>query len=603
MATAPTEDAEDLEMTEDLSGGSADAAEAEVTDPEFESLLNYLKRSRGFDFTGYKRASLRRRMDRRLQMLGVTDYAAYTDYLEVHPDEFVLLFNTVLINVTTFFRDAAAWDYVAEEIVPRLIASKSGEEPIRVWSAGCASGQEPYTLAIILAEALGLEEFRERVKIYATDIDDDALTQARAASYSARDVQNLAPALLAKYFDREGERYVFHKDLRRALIFGRHDLLQDAPISRIDLLVCRNTVMYFNAEVQAGILSRFHFAIRDGGYLFLGKAEMIFSHTGLFIPLDLRRRVFVKVAKPGLREQLLLMAQSGIEAASLPIDNPLRLWEAAFQTAPTAQIVLDLNGVLAMANGRARVLFHLSGRDIGHPLQDLEISYRPIELRSRIEQVEKERRTISVKDVPWAAGGKTIFLEALIVPLQDDATLLGVSVSFSDVTRYQQLSEELQAANHEMETAYAELQSSNEELETTNEELQSINEELNQVNAFMASILTSIRGGVIVLDMDLMVQIWNSQSQEMWGLRAEEVRGRQFLTLDIGLPVDELMPPVRACLSGASTHQEVTLAACNRRGKLISCKTTITPLLSPESAICGVILLMEQQHSSTDSED
>ncbi len=603
MATAPTEDAEDLEMTEDLSGGSADAAEAEVTDPEFESLLNYLKRSRGFDFTGYKRASLRRRMDRRLQMLGVTDYAAYTDYLEVHPDEFVLLFNTVLINVTTFFRDAAAWDYVAEEIVPRLIASKSGEEPIRVWSAGCASGQEPYTLAIILAEALGLEEFRERVKIYATDIDDDALTQARAASYSARDVQNLAPALLAKYFDREGERYVFHKDLRRALIFGRHDLLQDAPISRIDLLVCRNTVMYFNAEVQAGILSRFHFAIRDGGYLFLGKAEMIFSHAGLFIPLDLRRRVFVKVAKPGLREQLLLMAQSGIEPASLPIDNPLRLWEAAFQTAPTAQIVLDLNGVLAMANGRARVLFHLSGRDIGHPLQDLEISYRPIELRSRIAQVEKERRTISVKDVPWAAGGKTIFLEALIVPLQDDATLLGVSVSFSDVTRYRQLSEELQAANHEMETAYAELQSSNEELETTNEELQSINEELNQVNAFMASILTSIRSGVIVLDMDLMVQIWNSQSQEMWGLRAEEVRGRQFLTLDIGLPVDELMPPVRACLSGASTHQEVTLAACNRRGKLISCKTTITPLLSPESAICGVILLMEQQHSSTDSED
>ncbi len=631
MATAPTEDAEDLEMTEDLSGGSADAAEAEVTDPEFESLLNYLKRSRGFDFTGYKRASLRRRMDRRLQMLGVTDYAAYTDYLEVHPDEFVLLFNTVLINVTTFFRDAAAWDYVAEEIVPRLIASKSGEEPIRVWSAGCASGQEPYTLAIILAEALGLEEFRERVKIYATDIDDDALTQARAASYSARDVQNLAPALLAKYFDREGERYVFHKDLRRALIFGRHDLLQDAPISRIDLLVCRNTVMYFNAEVQAGILSRFHFAIRDGGYLFLGKAEMIFSHAGLFIPLDLRRRVFVKVAKPGLREQLLLMAQSGIEPASLPIDNPLRLWEAAFQTAPTAQIVLDLNGVLAMANGRARVLFHLSGRDIGHPLQDLEISYRPIELRSRIEQVEKERRTISVKDVPWAAGGKTIFLEALIVPLQDDATLLGVSVSFSDVTRYRQLSEELQAANHEMETAYAELQSSNEELETTNEELQSINEELettgeevqsineelrasneelqqrsdalNQVNAFMESILTSIRGGVIVLDMDLMVQIWNSQSQDLWGLRAEEVRGRQFLTLDIGLPVDELMPPVRACLSGASTHQEVTLAACNRRGKLISCKTTITPLLSPESAICGVILLMEQQHSSTDSED
>ncbi len=649
MASAPTKnsqelvseekDTEELEVQKDFPD---DSVEIEESDPKFEGLLDYLKHTRGFDFTGYKRASLRRRIDKRLQTLGVADYSSYTDYLEVHPDEFVLLFNTVLINVTTFFRDAPAWTYLAQEIVPRILAAKSGEEPIRLWSAGCASGQEPYTLAIILAEALGFDAFRDRVKIYATDIDDEALAQARSASYSARDVQTLTPMLLAKYFEREGERYVFSKDLRRSLIFGRHDLLQDAPISRIDLLVCRNTVMYFNAEVQAGILSRFHFAIKDSGYLFLGKAEMIFSHAGLFIPLDLRRRVFAKVAKPSLRDQLLLMAQSGIEAAALPIDNPLRLWEAAFQTAPTAQIVLDLNGILAMANERARILFQLSGRDIGHPLQDLEISYRPIELRSRIEQVEKERRTISVKDVPWTVAGKTIFLEALIVPLQDGETLLGVSVSFSDVTRYRQLSEELQAANHEMETAYAELQSANEELETTNEELQStveelettneelqsineelettseevqsINEELrtsneelqhrsealNQVNAFMESILTSIRGGVIVLDLNLMVQIWNSQSQEFWGLRAEEVHENSFLTLDIGLPVEELIPPVRACLSGASTHQEVTLEVYNRRGKLISCKTTITPLLSPENAICGVILLIEQQFPSGD---
>ena len=422
-------------------------------------------------------------------------------------------------------------------------------------------------------------------------------------------MQSLSPALLLKYFDREGDRYVFHKDLRRGLIFGRHDLLQDAPISRIDLLACRNTVMYFNAEVQAGILSRFHFALRDGGFLLLGKAEMIFAHSGLFLPLDLRRRVFVKVAKPSLRDQLLLMAQSDIETTALPIDNPLRLWEAAFQAAPTAQIVLDLNGLLAMANERARLLFHLTGRDIGRSLQDLEISYRPIELPSRIAQTQSERRTISVKDVPWQIGGKTVFLEALIVPLQDDGTLLGVSVSFSDVTRYRQLSEELQAANHEMETASAELQSSNEELETTSEEVQSINEELrttneelqdrsealNRVNAFMESILTSLRGGVIVLDTNLLVQIWTSQSQELWGLRPEEVQGRQFVTLDIGLPVESLMPPVRACLSGTAPHHEMTVDACNRRGKWIACKVTITPLLDAESGICGVILLMEQQ--------
>jgi two-component system CheB/CheR fusion protein len=638
-ASGTDEDREEMEELPD------EMAEAKSSDPEFENLLDYLKRSRGFDFTGYKRASLRRRMDKRLETLGIAGYGSYTEYLEVHPDEFALLFNTVLINVTSFFRDASAWDYLSEEIIPRIVASKTEDEPIRIWSAGCASGQEPYSLAIMLAEALGFEAFRDRVKIYATDIDDEALAQARAASYTARDVQGFSPTLLAKYFEREDNKYVFNKDLRRALIFGRHDLMQDAPISRIDLLTCRNTVMYFNAEVQAGILSRFHFAIRDGGFLLLGKAEMIFAHTGLFLPLELRRRVFVKVARPSLREQLLLMAQNGIEPATLPIDNPMRLWEAAFQTSPTAQIVIDLNGVLAMANERARVLFQLTGRDIGHPLQDLDISYRPIELHARIEKVEKERRPISIKDVPWSAGGKTVFLEALLIPLQDNGTLLGVSVSFSDITRYRQLSEELHAASHEMEAAYAELQSANEELETTNEELQStveelettneelqaineelettseeaqsINEELratneelqdrsealNQVNAFMESILTSMRGGVIVLGPDLMVQIWNNQSQELWGLRAEEVQGRQFLTLDIGLPVESLVQPVRACLSGASTHHETVVEACNRRGKLISCKVTITPMLDPDEVICGVILLMEQQASPSGSED
>ena len=572
-------------------------------------------------------------------------YGSYTDYLEVHPDEFVLLFNTVLINVTTFFRDPSSWEYLSEEIIPRILDGKPEDAPVRLWSAGCASGQEPYSLAIALAEKLGFQAFQQRVKIYATDIDDEALAQARTATYTTREVQSLPEALLEKYFEREGGRYIFNKDLRRCLIFGRHDLLQDAPISRIDLLVCRNTVMYFNAEVQAGILSRFHFAIRDGGFLFLGKAEMIFAYMGLFLPLDLRRRVFVKVAKPSLRDQLLLMAQSGIDTAALPIENPLRLWEAAFQTAPTAQIVLDLNGLLAMANERARLLFHLSGRDIGRPLQDLEISYRPVELRSRIEQARNERRTVSVKDVPWTTpGSKTIFLEALIVPLLEDDILLGISVSFSDVTRYRQLSEDLQAVNHEMEGAYAELQSSNEELETTNEELQSTveelettneelqsineelettseeaqsineelrtvntefqqrSEELNQVNAFMESILTSLRGGVIVLDADLLIQIWNAQSQELWGLRPNEVQGKQFLTLDIGLPVAALMPAVRTCLSGESAHQEISLEARNRRGQTMTCEVAVTPLIGNDGGIRGVILLMKQQPPISGSE-
>ena len=151
-------------------------------------------------------------------------------------------------------------------------------QPLRVWSAGCASGEEAYTLAMVLAEMLGPTEFRDRVKIYATDVDEEALTQARQASYTEREVRGVPPELLERYFEPTGGRYVFRKDLRRSVIFGRNDLVQDAPISRIDLLVCRNTLMYFNAETQARILARFHFALADGGVLFLGKAEMLLSH-------------------------------------------------------------------------------------------------------------------------------------------------------------------------------------------------------------------------------------------------------------------------------------------------------------------------------------
>ena len=154
---------------------------------EFEALIQYLKNNRGFDFSGYKRSSLQRRMGKRIQALRIEHYGDYLDYLEVHPEEFVQLFNTILINVTGFFRDIAAWEFLVAEIIPKLIAGKQPHEPIRVWSAGCASGQEAYSLAIVLAEALGLESFRQRVKIYATDIDDEALGQARQASYSARD--------------------------------------------------------------------------------------------------------------------------------------------------------------------------------------------------------------------------------------------------------------------------------------------------------------------------------------------------------------------------------------------------------------------------------
>jgi two-component system CheB/CheR fusion protein len=279
---------------------------------DFEDLIEYLRDARGFDFTGYKRASLIRRVSQRCSELGIDNFRAYHDYLQVHAEEFAILFDKILINVTDFFRDKEAWDYLAENIVPRIVAKKGD---IRVWSTGTSSGEEAYSAAILFCETLGEASFVERVKIYATDVDEEALSKARGA-YGAKDLESLDAELRARYFDRHGERFMFRASLRRAIIFGRHDLTQDAPISRLDLLICRNTLIYFTAEAQGKILARFHYALNDDGYLFLGRAEMLLTHTALFTPVDLKERIFGKVARLQLRERLMLLAQSGSACAS-----------------------------------------------------------------------------------------------------------------------------------------------------------------------------------------------------------------------------------------------------------------------------------------------
>src|SRR5712691_10669251 len=166
-----------------------------IIDHDVLTLLDYLRNSRGFDFTGYKRASLLRRIDKRIQTLDMTSYADYTDYLEVHPEEFGQLFNTILINVTRFFRDPASWDYLAAEIIPLIVERKEPGKSLRIWSAGCASGEEPYTLAMVLAESLGVQQLSEQVKIYATDVDEDALNRARQGTYSAAEIEHVPEAL------------------------------------------------------------------------------------------------------------------------------------------------------------------------------------------------------------------------------------------------------------------------------------------------------------------------------------------------------------------------------------------------------------------------
>jgi two-component system CheB/CheR fusion protein len=599
-----------------------------------DQLLEFVKEARGFDFTGYKRTSVDRRVAKRMGDVGVERYDDYMDYLELHGEEYAELFNTLLINVTGFFRDPQTWEHLATDVIPQLVASMGSDVPIRVWCAGCASGEEPYTVAMVLARVLGDAGFRDRVKIYATDVDEAALDQARHATYLPRQIEDVPQDALERFFERTDQRYAFRKDLRRSVIFGRNDLVQDAPISRIDLLVCRNTLMYFTAETQSQMLRRFHFALNDAGILVLGKSEMLITHSDLFTPVDTKRRVFRKVIKPTLRERVRILASDPGNGASMTVAENLR--EAAFDSALVPQVVLDVNGTLVMANGPARRMFGLGVGDYGRPVQDLELSYRPLELRTHLDLIVREPRSVEVPEVRWVQDDQERILDVRLAPLLGDGIVMGTSITFQDVTEAQALKTEITNSRHELEQAYEELQSTVEELETTNEELQSTNEELettneelqstneeletmneelqssneeletmneelrhrslelNEINAFLETILSTVGLAVAVLDRRQHVQIWNGQARELWGLSAEEATDQHLLALDFGLPVEKLRQPLRSLLQDGTARQELVLDATSRRGKAFQCRVVCLPLhAGNDGDVSGVVVMME----------
>ena len=606
--------------------------QATEPDQEFERLLEHVKRVRGFDLTGYKRATLYRRIGKRMGEVGIDSYGAYIDRLEASPDEFFALCDTILINVSSFFRDTAVWRYVANTVIPEILAAKPGDEPIRAWSAGCATGEEAYTLAILLAEAMGEREFRERVKIFATDADEDALDVARNATFPRKQVEQVPEELLDRYFEQTDDTVTVRRDLRRAVIFGRNDLLRDAPISRLDLLTCRNTLMYFNAETQAGVLRRLHLALADGGFLVLGKSETLLTLNDAFQPRQHSLRVFTKV--PGIRLPPALVA-GGPRIVHVPPDQSAVA--RAFDKGGDAQLIVDRAGTVLLANERLRELFTLGRSDVGRPLKDLDVSYRPVELRSLLDQVLDHGRAVRTDQVTWnRSDADPIKLEVEVRPLQtDDAAVTNMIVTFYDVTAiadaheqltqgrhdlesaYEELqstveelettNEELQSTNEELETTNEELQSTNEELETMNEELQSSNEELetmneelrlrtdelNSTNVLMESMLGSLGLGVIVVDREMRIQIWNERAKDMWGFGADEVRGRHLMNLDIGLPVAELNEAVRGCLAGKDVPGEISIEARDRRGRDMVCQVRCGPLLGASDSIDGAIILLE----------
>jgi len=423
------------------------------------------------------------------------------------------------------------------------------------------------------------------------------------------------------------------------VIFGRNDLVQDAPISRVDLLISRNTLMYFTAETQARVLTQFNFSLKDTGYLFLGKSEMLVTHSDLFTPHDMKWRVFRKVPRTALRERMTFAGQPHrlLDFAADESGRYAQLREGAADVSPVAQIAVDAEGFVVSANQAARKLFELGPADMGRPVQDLEVSYQPVELRTGIQQASQDGQPVDLGRVDWVRPGQPPrVLQVTVVPiLGGGEAVLGTSIGFEDVTAFVRLdadhresrrqletayeelqstveelettNEELQSTNEELETTNEELQSTNEELETMNEELQSTNDELetmndeqrmralelDRLNIFLEGILGNLELAVVVIDDAQQVQLWNPAASEMWGLREDEVAGVHFLSLDIGLPVGQLRDAMRAALGDGGAGTDLVLEAVNRRGRTFECSVRVQPLRA-DGKSRGAILIMAE---------
>jgi two-component system CheB/CheR fusion protein len=259
-------------------------------------LVHKLAEERGFDLRGYKFTTLERRVRRRMNKLNIGSYKEYLDYIREDHNETDKLLDTVLINVTRFFRDIQAWDALAQQVLPALFENKPPGSSLRVWCAGCATGEEPYSVAILLCELLGAKVKDYEIKIYATDIDESALNIARRAEYTAESLRGVRPDIKTRYFTGGHPTFRVAREVRRMVIFGRSNLLIDAPISHVDLLLCRNVLIYFDAAAQAHTVKRLLYALNDGGLLFLGKSESQLKRNVEFLPIDQRWRIFQRKA-------------------------------------------------------------------------------------------------------------------------------------------------------------------------------------------------------------------------------------------------------------------------------------------------------------------
>jgi two-component system CheB/CheR fusion protein len=495
------------------------------------NILSFLRVRTGHDFSHYKRSTVLRRIIRRMHVTHSDSMRAYHDYIRSHPDEANELLSDLLISVTTFFRDRESFTALAR-LMPQLFTN-AGQETIRVWVAGCATGEEAYSIGMMLLEEAGRHEPRPRLQVFASDLDTRALGAARLGSYPVAVEADVSEERLRRFFTREGDHYWVRAELKNIVLFTVHDLLKDPPFSKLELVSCRNVLIYLDRDLQEQVLSTFNYALNPGGLLLLGPAETVDNPPGLFRMLDRSARIYQTTLRHGDRPQLVprllaplhhhLDAQVGgphPPLAMLAWSEAARHRAALERMAPPSMLVDEQQRVLHLSNHAGRFLAPAGGTLTGDAV-DLTREELRFELRSALHRAFEQKAESLSLPILLRLGGTLHRVQVYVQPNEperpgepatalvlflrgeavDEATLSAAEQEAQPRLRllvqemelkdqrlrtmreeFESTNEELRAANEELQSTNEEYRSTSEELETSKEELQSVNEELSTLN-------------------------------------------------------------------------------------------------------------------------
>ena len=573
--------------------------EANVVADHVDEMCRVLRTAIGHDFSGYKRSTLVRRVERRMHVLGIDTGRAYLARIRSDAAECEALFRDLLINVTRFFRDPDAFETLRMRVIDPLMADRAPDEDIRVWVPGCSSGEEAYTIAMLFAEAARKSGSPLAVQIFATDIDEQMLSIAREGSYPAAAMADIPPALRERYTVPHAERFTIAASIRDMIRFSSHSLVKDPPFSRIDLVSCRNLLIYFDDRLQQSVLPLLHYALRPGGYLFLGPSESVGRFEHLFPAIDGHARLFERspgspsypIDLPGNRSHSPRRRgeRSERDGGTVGSDEGMAMRRIVDRYSPPSMVVDQDGGILA-AFGRLSRYFNFPVTRAGgsSAITLARPGLREV-IGPMLRQARDARKRIAARDVAVTTEFGVQKVEVICDPLTDGSLLFLFrdSAPFSPVEasdladlepgddHIEALEDELRLTRHrlrstveELETANEELKSSNEEMMSMNEELQSTNEELSTVNDELKSkvdqltvansdlrnFYESTELAVVVLDADLKVRSYTDAATRIFPLKPTD-RGRPLTDVANRLQDAGHLEDARAVAGGASPVQ------------------------------------------------